>query len=109
MTRHWTFGQRIGAGFGVTVMLALFMGGVAVYALRTVVTTKDHLIDVNAKLLMDAQELVAWRETKGSELRGFLLTREDHFFAGMRAARARFTEVAGRMRQNGLADEDRRL
>src|SRR3990170_8279395 len=105
MTRHWTFGQRIGAGFGVTVLLALAMGGIAVYALRTVVTTKDHLIDVNARLLTDAQELVAWRETKGSELRGFLLTRDDRFLTGMRAARARFAEVAERMRQNGLADE----
>jgi methyl-accepting chemotaxis protein len=109
MTRHWTFGQRLGAGFGVTVLLALAMGGIAVYALRTVVTTKDRVIDVNARLLADSQELLAWRETKGSELRGYLLTRDDRFLTGMRAARARFAEVAARMRQDGLAGQDRPL
>jgi methyl-accepting chemotaxis protein len=59
--------------------------------------------------LADAQELVAWRETKGSALRGYLLTRDDRFLTGMRTARARFAEVAERMRQHGLADEDRPL
>src|SRR3990170_5257222 len=109
MRRHWTFGQRIGAGFGATVMLALAIGGIAVYALRTVVTSKDRLIDVNARLLADAQELLAWRQTEGSELRGFLLTRDERFFAGISMARVQFAEVAGRMRQNALADEDRQL
>jgi hypothetical protein len=61
MTRHWTFGQKVGAGFAVTVALAVTIGVVAVIALRSVVASKDRVIDVDAQLLIDAQAL----QTKG--------------------------------------------
>jgi methyl-accepting chemotaxis protein len=109
MTRHWTFGQRIGAGFAVTVVLAVAIGGIAVYALRTVVTSKDRVINVNAQLLVGAQEIRSLAEKKGGEARGFLLTREERFLAGMRDARSQFAQAAERLRQNVDTDEARRL
>jgi methyl-accepting chemotaxis protein len=109
MTRHWTFGQRIGAGFAVTVVLAVAIGGIALSSLRTVVASKDRVIDVNAQLLLDAAEMQSLRETKGSEARGFLLTRDERFLTGMQSARAEFAQVVGRLRQNVYTDEGRRL
>ena len=109
MTRHWTFGQRIGAGFAGTVVLATAIGIVAVFALRNVVASKDRVINVNAQLLMGAQELRSLAERKGGEARGFLLTGDDRFLVGMRGARAQFIQVAARLRQNVYADEGRRL
>jgi methyl-accepting chemotaxis protein len=109
MNRHWTFGQRLGAGFAATVMLAVAIGAVAVFALRGVVTSKDRVIDVNAQLLMGAQEIRALVERKGGEGRGFLLTRDERFLNGMREARAQLTVVAERLRNEVYTDDGRRL
>lgn len=108
MTRHWTFGQRIGAGFALTVVLAMAIGGIAVYALRTVVASKDRVINVNAQLLVGAQEVQFFREEKANEARGFLLTREERFVTSMRDARARFTQAVDRLRQSVPTEEGRR-
>jgi CHASE3 domain sensor protein len=109
MTRHWTFGQRLSAGFAATVVLAMAIGIVAIFALRNVVASKDRVIDVNAQLLMGAQELRSLAERKGGEARGFLLTREERFLTGMRDTRAQLTQVAERLRQIAQTDEGRRL
>jgi len=109
MTQHWTFGQRIGAGFAATAVLAMAIGVVAVIALRSVVASKDRVINVNAQLLVDAQEIQTLAEKKGGEARGFLLTRDERFLAGMRDARSQLTQAAERLRQTVYTDEARRL
>src|SRR5688572_28927105 len=109
MTRHWTFGQRIGAGFAVTVMLGIAIGGIALYSLRTVVASKDRVIDVNAQLLIGAQELQAEAERKGGEGRAFLLTRNERYITGIRDARAQFAQILERLQQDVYTDEGRRL
>jgi methyl-accepting chemotaxis protein len=109
MTRHWTFGQKVGAGFAVTVVLAVAIGAVAIYALRGVVSSKDRVIAVNAQRLTDAQRLYASIERKGGALRAFLLTREERFLGNMRDARTEFTAVIGQIKQSANTDEERRL
>src|SRR5581483_12516151 len=109
MAGHWTFGQRIAAGFALTVALAVVIGGIAVYALRTVVAIKDRVIDVNAQLLVSAKEIQFLLEEKASEARGFLLTRDERLLTGMRDARSRFTQAMDGLRQNVPTDEGRRL
>jgi methyl-accepting chemotaxis protein len=109
MNQHWTFGQRVGAGFALIVVLATAIGGIAVYALRNVVASKDRVINVNAQLLIGAQEIRWLAERKGGEGRGFILTREDRFLAGMREARGQLTQVTERLRSIVQTDEARRL
>jgi methyl-accepting chemotaxis protein len=109
MFRNWTFGWRVAAGFIVTVILALVIGGVAVYALRSVVAAKDRVIDVNAQLLIDAHALRGWSEAKGGAARGFLLTGDDRHFSRMTEARVAFADTLARVRQNVHAGEVRSL
>jgi methyl-accepting chemotaxis protein len=109
MTRHWTFGRRIAVAFAAMVVLAMAIGVVAIVALRDVVAGKNRVIDVNAQLLVDAQQIRALVERKGNESRAFLLSREERHLAGTRDARARFLQVAARLRQNVYTDEGRRL
>lgn len=109
MTQHWTFGQRIGAGFAATAALAVAIGVLAIFALKNVVATKDRVINVNARLLIGAEELRALAERKGGEARAFLLTRDERFLAGLREARSQFTQAAERLRGNIDTDEGRRL
>jgi len=109
MSQHWTFGQKVGAGFAVTVAFALAIGVVAVYALATIVADKDRLIGVNAPLLIDAEKLHAAAERKSAAGRAFLLTREERFLEQTRAARGEFAAIVARLRQNVLAEDRRRL
>jgi CHASE3 domain sensor protein len=109
MTQHWTFGRRIAAGFAVTVVLAMAIGAVSLYTLRTVVASKDRVIDVNARRLVGAQEIQFFRETKASEARAFLLTRDERFVTGMREARAQLAQVAERLRGQVDTEAGRRL
>lgn len=87
MARHWTFGQKIGAGFAVIVGLAIAIGAVAIYALGRVVDSKDAVITGNARALVDAEHMsAASAQRMGSALR-FLLTKDDRYLDEMREAR----------------------
>jgi methyl-accepting chemotaxis protein len=109
MIRHWTYGQRLGAGFAATALLATTIGVVAVVALRNVVASKNQVINVNAQRLVDTQQVQALAERKGGEARGFLLTRDERFLTGMREARIQLTQATERLRQSVNTDEGRRL
>lgn len=109
MARHWTFGQRVGGSFALLVALAVVMGLVAYLALRTVVSTKDRVIDVDTQLLIDAQKVQALAEAKGGDARGFLLTGDERFVSEMQASRAELINAIVRLRRNVVSDEGRRL
>jgi len=109
MIRHWTFGRKIGAGFAVTVALAVAIGLVAMYTLQAVVSSKDQVIEVRTQILVDAQRLDALIEGKGGSARGFLLTRDERFLAEIQDQRRVFLETVGRLRQNVSTEEGRGL
>src|SRR3990170_9155730 len=100
MGRHWTFSQKVGASFALLVTLAVVMGVVAFLALRTVVSSKDRVIEVDGQLLIDAQELHAGREAKGSSAREFMLTRNEEAVSAMQTARAGFLTALARLKRN---------
>lgn len=109
MTGNWTFGQKVSASIGLLVALTVMIGFIAFAALRTVVTAKDRVIDVEAQLLIDAQLVRALAERKGGEGRGFLLTRDERFLDSMRASRTQLLSVIERLQQTGVADDRRQL
>jgi methyl-accepting chemotaxis protein len=109
MTRNWTFGQRLAAGFAVTVVLAITIGIVSVYALRAVVASKDNLINVNAYNLTDAERLRATLERKIAAFRGFLLTPEEQYLERVREARGEFSTILARLKSNVVTNESRQM
>lgn len=98
MTRHWTFGQKLAAGFSVTVALTMVVAGVGVNALRTAVESKDRVLTGSARILIDAQRARADLEQKVAAARAFLLTREDRFLDQVREARTAFRDTVSRLR-----------
>jgi methyl-accepting chemotaxis protein len=98
MTGRWTFGQKIGAGFAVMAGLCVLTGGLATYALRTVVASKDRVIATHAADLIEAEKLHAAVEKKGSAGRAFLLTGDARFRDEVAAARTDFTTGIARLR-----------
>ncbi len=108
MPQNWTFGQRLSAGFAVTVLLTIAISTVAVRALTSIVESKDRLITLDTPLLLDAQRLRATMERKGGAVRGFLLTREERFLDQARQARDEFAAATGRLKEGARSDEARR-
>ena len=81
---------------------------VSTYALRGVVSTKDHVINVNAQILVDAEQLNAVIERKASALRGFLLSRDERFADEVRSARTEISSLLARLRAAVRTDEGHR-
>jgi len=106
MTRHWTFGQKIGVGFAITVVLAMAIGAIAIHALHSVVASKDHVITVDAQALLNAERLNLAREEKASALRGFLLSGEQRFLDNLNDIRVHMgtlvKELKGQVTKEGL-------
>ena len=109
MTRSRTFGQKIAAGFAAVVALAILLSGIAAYALRTVVASKDRVIEVNARNLIDAERLRSATERKGSAARGYFLTRDAAFLERMKSARGDFAAIITDLKTHTYTDEGRGL
>jgi methyl-accepting chemotaxis protein len=109
MRSHWTFGQKVTACLALIVVLTLIMGVVAFIALRSVIASKDRVIDVDARLLIQAERLYGLREGKGHRARGFLLTRETSYLTDMQSVRTTFLGVLDDLARTVQTDEGRRL
>ena len=105
MMRHWTFGQKVAATIGLLVVFAVVIGIVGVMGLRSVVSTKDEVIDVDAQMLIRARQAQALAERKSSNARGFLLNRDERMLVGMQEVRAELGRTLDRVgREIATAD-----
>jgi CHASE3 domain sensor protein len=97
------------AGFGVMVCLAAITASVAIYALRSVVASKDRVITIYSHNLTDAAEMksAAYQESVG--FRGFLLVPAERFFRDINAGRAAFAECLTRLEKGVYRPEGKRM
>jgi methyl-accepting chemotaxis protein len=109
MGKTWTFGQKVGAGFAAIVALTLALGVFAIYSLREVVASKDGVIDGAAARLIQASELRALLERKGSAGRGFLISADARHLDDMGGAREAFVEGLAALTRGSATDDERRL
>jgi methyl-accepting chemotaxis protein len=109
MARQWTFGEKVGAGFAVAIALAVAIGAVAIYALRSVVDAKDRVITVRGRVLQDVERLRVWIEKTSTANRGFLLSGENTFLDELRDARAKVTEIVGELNATLPGEDERRM
>ena len=109
MIRLWTFQRKLAAGFAVMVGLTVLIAGIAVYALRTVVASKDRLVAVNSRNLTDAQRLLADSNGHVAAFRGFLLLGDDRFLEQRREAAVAIEETFRSLDQSVYTPEGQRL
>ena len=109
MVRSWTFQKKVSAGFAVMLALTVITSGVAAYALRAVVASKDGVISINCQNLTDAAKLNAAIDRKAAGFRGFLLTGEDRFLQERSAAAAEATGLLAGLRNRVFTEEGKRL
>lgn len=107
MGRTFSFGQRIGLGFTTVAGLALLIGALAVYALRSVVDAKDRVITVYAQNLIEAAELEAESERRVAANRAFLLTGDTTLLGDSNKARDDFDDRLGALTKQELTNGER--
>ncbi len=105
MSRNWTFGQKLGAGFGLVVLLALIMAGIGSFALERVVEAKDAVIRQADQNLIDAEAMRGAMHKETSNVRGLLLAREEVFGERLNEARAELVAVLDAIRARPLSPE----
>jgi methyl-accepting chemotaxis protein len=109
MTKDWTYGQKLAAGYAVMVVFVIIISAVAAYALRTAVASKDRVIGVNVQILLNAERLNNASERRVSSVRGYLVSREQRSLDALRTARADFATIVSQMQSSLEGDEERRL
>src|SRR5665213_1883494 len=109
MTKDWTFSRRIVAGFSAMVVLIIAVGLISVISLNSVVSSKDHVIDVNATLLLDAQSLSTASSQANAANRGFLLTGEQTYLTQLTTADQAFQTSFSDLQTNASTATERRL
>ena len=108
MARSWTFGKKMGVGFAGMAVLLILISAIAVYALKTVVASKDRVIEINAQYLIDAEKLRGTIERIGGALRGYLLTGDAQFLDQVKAAQADFGAITTGLAPIANTDEEKR-
>jgi methyl-accepting chemotaxis protein len=108
MFRHWTFGRRIAASFALLVVLTVAVGIVALVSLRSVVSSKDDVIDDASATLVAAKGLQADRWEISASGRAFLLTGEPRYLDQRTAARERFDATLAVLREQDSGAEAQR-
>ncbi len=116
MTPNWTFGRRLSVGFGAMVTLVIVISSLAVYALRSVVDSKDAVITRHAQNLVDIETLGRWSARMVASMRGFFITGDNKYLDEVRDRRSPFsvtlTGLRGRVdfpNAGGLVDQVERL
>jgi methyl-accepting chemotaxis protein len=109
MIQHWTFGRKISAGFAVIVALTIVIGAISIYALQSVVASKDRIITVNSQSLLDAERLNGRRDEKSAHVRAFLLTGEERYVDQMRETRREIATIFERLKRHAETDEAQRF
>jgi len=107
--RNWTFGRKIAAGFAAIVILTAASGITAILSLRSVVASKDRVINGAAEALVAAEELRTDSARTQAAGRGFLLTGDETFLTTLNAVRSEFDKSLKRIRDLSLTDEERGL
>ena len=108
MNKDWTFSQKLAGGYGVLVVLAAAISAVAIYVLLGTIASKDHVINTNARILIEVERLNTVSEQRVSALRGYMLTGDDRFATKLNTSRAEFVSILIHLKEIADTDESHR-
>lgn len=109
MNRKWTYGQKIGFGYGTVAFIALMMGVVSTYALRRVVDEKDRVMAIFARNLVDASNLESESLRRIANNRAYLLMPDKQFLEDLQTSRKTYAKWADALRKRLVTAEEEQL
>ena len=107
--QNWTFGRKLGVGFGITIALACAMGVVAVVALDEVATAKDRTLSRTNDSLTNAGNVRAAMQREVANVRAYLLTGHARYRNAIRDAGNEYAHALDRMKETVSTDRRRTL
>lgn len=107
MLKKSTFGRKLGLGLALKALLTLAVSLVAIYALRSVITTKDHVIGTNARSLAEAYRLEGTAFERMGTVRAYLLTGDKAHLETIRQLRQVFFDRLAQARNLAGTPEER--
>lgn len=109
MNGTWTFGQKLGLGFGLVVAVTVGIAGAAIYANRTVSESKDRVIESAVQDLAGAMGLQASSSRREAVVRGYLLSADPGRLAEERVMRDEAVLGIAALREQARPDGQRLL
>jgi methyl-accepting chemotaxis protein len=109
MNHSWTFKTKLSGSLAALVALGALEAGVAVYALRSVVVSKDAVITAAIDRLAAASQVSGGVAGQLSGLQGFLITPIDELLTGFAAGRKEAVEAIKRLEATAQTEEDQQL
>jgi len=106
MESDWSFGRKVGLGFAVAVLTTVAIGVTADVAMSRSIASKDAVIELASRVLVDCTQLETLAERAMATHRGFLLTGEATYERQRDEAEREFRQVLERVRKD--ADAARR-
>jgi methyl-accepting chemotaxis protein len=107
--RSRSFGEQIAQSLAGIAMLAVAANIVGIFALRTVVDSKDRVVDVNAQMLIDIEAARVQRERRAKAVRSFVIAPRESFVEDMGDAQDSLLERLDDLRARATSDDERRL
>lgn len=92
MVRSLSFGQKLGAGFALVLLLAAAVTSIALYTLWQVGSKREQEINVRVRELQEAFRLQSLAKQNLLHHRGFLLTADEQFEQQAEEARQEFLQ-----------------
>jgi methyl-accepting chemotaxis protein len=91
------------------VVLIVIVGVISVISLNSVVSSKDRVINVNSRLLTNAQSLSASAAIKSDDSRGYLLTGNQHYLTERTTVRHVFLSLLQTIKHSVSSSAERSL
>ncbi len=106
MKKSYTFSFKLVSSFAILVGLSLIIAALSVYSLTKVVSSKDAVIDIDAKR---AETLNSAVFRKSAGMRGYILSGKPEFRENVQANRAIFQSTYSELDKLGADQESRRV
>lgn len=102
---RWTFARKLALAFGIMGVLTIAVATIGSYALRNVVESKDHVIDVSGQNALRAQRLDTLAQQQRGALRDFLLFRDEQYVDEIRAVQQQFEQLLAELDSSVVTQE----
>ena len=109
MRTPWSFKQKIGAGLALPTLLVALIGGISVWALRSVVLTRNQIAFQHMGDLRSVEKLRLNAQQKASIYRGFLLTRSWLYIEDAKLVDREFKSILGSLQAHAQDPEESQL
>ncbi len=104
-----SFGQLVARALGLVAFLSVAANVVGIFALRTVVESKDKVVEINAQMLIDIESARVHRERRAKSVRSFVIAPSDKFVEQVAEANRSLRERLDDLRKAAQTDRERQL